>query len=88
MQSEIIALAVASLKLALLLSLPALLVGMIVGLMISIFQATTQINEMTLSFVPKIIAIAIVLILTLPWMMNEMIDFTKYVFSLIPTFLR
>jgi len=88
MQSEIIALAVASLKLALLLSLPALLVGMIVGLMISIFQATTQINEMTLSFVPKIIAIAVVLILTLPWMMNEMIDFTKYVFSLIPTFLR
>ncbi len=88
MQSEIIALAVATLKLALMLSLPALLVSMIVGLLISIFQATTQINEMTLSFVPKIIAIAIVLILTLPWMMNEMIDFTKYVFSLIPTFLR
>jgi flagellar biosynthetic protein FliQ len=88
MQSEIIALAVATLKLALLLSLPALLVGMIVGLLISIFQATTQINEMTLSFVPKILAIAVVLILTLPWMMNEMIDFTKYVFSLIPTFLR
>ncbi|WP_457561307.1 flagellar biosynthesis protein FliQ [Caminibacter sp.] len=88
MQGEIIALAVDTLKLALLLSLPALLVGMIVGLLVSIFQATTQINEMTLSFVPKIIAIAIVLILTLPWMMNEMIDFTKYVFSLIPTFLR
>jgi len=88
MQSEIIALAVATLKLALLLSLPALLVGMIVGLLVSIFQATTQINEMTLSFVPKILAIAIVLIFTMPWMMNEMIDFTKYVFSLIPTFLR
>ena len=88
MQSEIIALAVQTLKLALLLSLPALLVGMIVGLMVSIFQATTQINEMTLSFVPKIIAIAIVLIFTLPWMLNEMIDFTKYVFHLIPTFLR
>jgi len=88
MQSEIIALAVATLKLALLLSLPALLVGMVVGLLISIFQATTQINEMTLSFVPKILAIAVVLILTLPWMMNEMIDFTKYVFKLIPTFLR
>ncbi len=88
MQSEIIALAVQTLKLAFLLSLPALLVGMIVGLLISIFQATTQINEMTLSFVPKIIAIAIVLIITMPWMINEMIDFTKYVFSLIPTFLR
>ena len=88
MQSEIIALAVQTLKIALLLSLPALLVGMIVGLLISIFQATTQINEMTLSFVPKILAIAIVMIITMPWMMNEIIGFTKYVFSLIPTFLR
>jgi len=87
-QSEIIALAVETLKLAFLLSLPALLVGMLVGLLISIFQATTQINEMTLSFVPKIIAIAVVLIFTMPWMMNEMMDFTKYVFKLIPTFLR
>jgi flagellar biosynthetic protein FliQ len=88
MESEIVALAVQTLKLALLLALPALLVGMIVGLMISIFQATTQINEMTLSFVPKVLAISIVLIFTMPWMMNELIDFTKYVFSLIPTFLR
>jgi flagellar biosynthetic protein FliQ len=88
MQSEIVALAVQTLKLALLLALPALLVGMIVGLLISIFQATTQINEMTLSFVPKVLAISVVLIFTMPWMMNELIDFTKYVFSLIPTFLR
>ncbi len=88
MQSEIIALAVQTLKLALLLALPALLVGLIVGLLISIFQATTQINEMTLSFVPKVLAIAVVLIFTMPWMMNEIIDFTKYIFSLIPTFLR
>jgi flagellar biosynthetic protein FliQ len=87
-QSEVVALAVQTLTLALLLSLPALLVGMVVGLIISIFQATTQINEMTLSFVPKIIAIAVILILTMPWMMNEMIDFTTYVFKLIPTFLR
>lgn len=88
MQSEIIALAVQTLKLALLLALPALIVGMIVGLLISIFQATTQINEMTLSFVPKILAIAVVMIFTMPWMLNEIIDFTTYVFKLIPTFLR
>jgi len=87
-QSEIIALAVATLKLAFLLSIPALLVGMIIGLLVSIFQATTQINEMTLSFVPKIIGIAVILIITMPWMLNEMIDFTTYVFKLIPTFLR
>ena len=88
MESQIIALAVQTLKLALLLALPSLLVGMIIGLLISIFQATTQINEMTLSFVPKILAIAVVLIFTMPWMMNEIIDFTTYVFKLIPTFLR
>ena len=88
MQTEIINLAVQTLKLALLLALPTLLVGMIIGLLISIFQATTQINEMTLSFVPKVLAIAVVLIFIMPWMMNEIIDFTKHVFSLIPTFLR
>ena len=88
MQGEIINIAIQTLKLAFLLSLPTLLVGMIVGLLISIFQATTQINEMTLSFVPKIIAIAIVLIFTMPWMLNEMIDFTINIFKLIPTFLR
>lgn len=88
MQGEIINLAVQTLKLAFLLSFPTLIVGMIVGLLISIFQATTQINEMTLSFVPKIIAIAIVLIFTMPWMLNEMIDFTTHIFKLIPTFLR
>ncbi len=88
MQSEIIALAVQTLKMALILALPSLLVGMIVGLLISIFQATTQINEMTLSFVPKVLAIVVVLIFIMPWMMNEIIDFTTYVFKLIPTFLR
>jgi len=87
-QSEIIALAVQTLKLALLLALPALLVGMVIGLLISIFQATTQINEMTLSFVPKVLAIAAVLIFTMPWMLNEIIDFTTHIFKLIPTFLR
>ena len=88
MQGEIINLATQTLKLAFLLSLPTLVVGMIVGLLISIFQATTQINEMTLSFVPKIIAIAVVLIFTMPWMLNEIVDFTAHIFKLIPTFLR
>ena len=88
MQGEIINLAVQTLKLAFLLSFPTLIVGMVVGLLISIFQAATQINEMTLSFIPKIIAIAIVLIFTMPWMLNEIIDFTIHIFKLIPTFLR
>lgn len=88
MQSELIGLGIETFKIALILSLPALLVGMFLGLAVSIFQATTQINEMTLSFIPKIIGIVIVIILTMPWMMNEMQDFTIRMFNLIPTFIQ
>jgi flagellar biosynthetic protein FliQ len=88
MQSELIGLGIETFKIALILSLPALLVGMFLGLAVSIFQATTQINEMTLSFIPKIIGIVIVIILTMPWMMNEMQDFTIRIFNMIPTFIQ
>jgi flagellar biosynthesis protein FliQ len=64
---------------------PALLVSVVIGLLISIFQAATSISEMTLTFVPKIVAIGIVLILLLPFMMEKMLDFTKHIFDLIPT---
>jgi flagellar biosynthetic protein FliQ len=87
-QNELIGLGVETFKIALILSLPALLVGMFLGLAVSIFQATTQINEMTLSFIPKIIGIIIVVVLTMPWMMNEMQDFTIRMFNMIPTFLQ
>ncbi len=83
MESQFVALGVETLKLALLLSLPVLLAGLIAGLAVSIFQATTQINEMTLSFIPKIIVVALVMIITMPWMMNEMIDFTKHILNMI-----
>ena len=66
-------------------SAPALLVSVVVGLLISIFQAATSINEMTLTFVPKIIAIGIVCIILLPFMMEKMLDFTKHIFDIIPT---
>ena len=68
MEAKLIGLGVETFKIALYLSLPMLLAGLIVGLAISIFQATTQINEMTLSFVPKIIVVVIVMIFTMPWM--------------------
>lgn len=87
-QSELIGLGIETFKIALILSLPALLVGMFLGLAVSIFQATTQINEMTLSFIPKIIGIVVVIILTMPWMMNEMQDFTIRIFNMIPTFIQ
>ena len=88
MESQLVALGVETFKIALMLSLPGLLTGMLLGLAVSIFQATTQINEMTLSFIPKIIGIVIVVILTMPWMLNAIKDFSIKVFNLIPTFVQ
>jgi flagellar biosynthetic protein FliQ len=88
METQLIALGVETFKMALLLALPALLVGMLIGLGVSIFQATTQINEMTLSFIPKILGVAIILVLTMPWMLNSMSDFSTHIFNLIPSFIK
>jgi flagellar biosynthetic protein FliQ len=88
MQDQLLGLGVETFKLALYLALPALLVGMFSGLAVSIFQATTQINEMTLSFIPKIIAVIMVLILTMPWMLNMTIEFTENIFKMIPSFVQ
>lgn len=88
MESTLVALGVSTFKIALLLSLPMLLAGLIAGLLISIFQATTQINETTLSFVPKIILVVIIIIFLMPWMMNQMIDFTTMILNKIPHFTR
>jgi flagellar biosynthetic protein FliQ len=71
MEAKLISLGIETFKIALLLALPGLLVGMLIGLVVSIFQATTQINEMTLSFIPKIVGVAIVIILTMPWMLIQ-----------------
>jgi len=88
MEAKLIALGIETFKIALLLSLPGLLTGMFLGLAVSIFQATTQINEMTLSFIPKILGVVIVIILTMPWMLNSMTDFSVNVFNMIPTFVE
>lgn len=86
MEAQLMGLAIETYKITLILSLPMLLVGLVVGLMISIFQATTQINEMTLTFVPKILAVIMVIIFTMPWMLNMLMDFTTRILSMIPTF--
>lgn len=64
---------------------PMLLFALVVGLLISIFQAVTQIQEMTLTFVPKILAVALALLIFLPWMINMATDFMRHMFDLIPT---
>ncbi|RKZ19715.1 flagellar biosynthetic protein FliQ [bacterium] len=60
---------------------PMLVAGMIVGLTISIFQAATQINEMTMTFVPKILTVFAVLVLTLPWAISQLTGFTTAMFT-------
>lgn len=60
---------------------PMLLAGMLVGLVISIVQAATQINEMTMTFVPKIVAVMVVLVVSLPWIIRQMTSFTLSIFN-------
>jgi flagellar biosynthetic protein FliQ len=65
----------------LLLTTPVLGIGLLVGLLVSVFQATTQIQEQTLAFIPKIIAIFLSILLFGPWMLNHMLSFTEGLFS-------
>lgn len=74
-----------ALELTMLLSAPLLGAALITGLVVSIFQAATQINEMTLSFIPKLLAIFAALVATGPWMLTVMTDFMRRLFTAIPT---
>jgi len=71
----------------LLLALPMLGLGMVVGLSISIFQSVTQIQEMTLTFVPKILAVMLGLMLFGPWMLEMLLNFTEQVFTNFPNYI-
>lgn len=73
-----------AIELTLLLSAPLLLSALAIGLVVSIFQAATQINEQTLSFIPKLVGIFIVLIFAGPWMVTMMVDFIRRLFGNIP----
>ena len=77
-----------AIELTLTISMPLLLVGLIVGLVVSIFQAATQIQEMTLTFIPKVVCMFLALLLALPWLMERMITFTRDVFINIPVYIR
>ncbi len=69
---------------AILVSAPILIASAVIGLIISIFQSATSINEMTLSFVPKLIVMAIVIVIALPWMIDVLVSFAKGLFNQIP----
>ena len=73
---------------AILISAPLLAVALVAGIVIGLFQALTSIQEMTLTFVPKILSMFIALLLAFPWMMDKMLNFTRELFMNIPTYLR
>jgi flagellar biosynthesis protein FliQ len=68
----------------LLLASPLLLTALIVGLVVSLFQAATQINESTLSFIPKLLAVAIMLVIAWQWMLETLLDYMRHVFTITP----
>ena len=72
----------------LLVSGPILLLGLIAGLVVSVFQATTQINEQTLSFIPKIVIVLVVVVLFGPWMHHTLMEFSRGVFAQIPDMVK
>ena len=75
-----------AIEMTLILSAPLLLAALVIGLVISIFQAATQINEQTLSFIPKLVGTFLVLILAGPWMLQLMVDYIRQLFESIPQF--
>ena len=77
-----------AIKTAILLSGPMLCIGLVVGILVSMFQAATQINEMTLVFVPKMLAVGVALLVFFPWMLRLISDFTRNLFLNMPMYLR
>ena len=67
---------------------PLLLVGLTVGLVVSLFQAVTQIQEQTLTFIPKIVGVGLVIVVLGPWMLNKLVDYTQNLFLSIPGLVR
>jgi len=79
---------VEALKTAILLAAPCLLFGLVAGVLVAIFQAATQINEMTLVFIPKMLAVGLGLLIFFSWMLRVIIDFTQNVFINIPLYIH
>jgi flagellar biosynthetic protein FliQ len=77
-----------AMRIALVLTLPVLLASLVVGVVVSLLQAVTQINEMTLSFLPKVAAVGGVLLALMPWMVRMMVDYTRDLFAQLPGLTR
>ena len=77
-----------ALEITLMLAPPMLLVALVTGLIVGAFQAATQINEMTLSFIPKLIAISVALMVAGPWMLKILVGYTRELFESIPSLIN
>jgi flagellar biosynthetic protein FliQ len=83
-QDVVINVSMQAMQLAFMVAMPLLLVALVVGLVVSVFQAVTQIQEQTLSFIPKIVAMGVVLLVAGPWMVNQVVAYTQQLYSSIP----
>jgi flagellar biosynthetic protein FliQ len=82
--TAVIAMVREALELTLLVSAPLLLTALVAGLVVSVFQAATQINEMTLSFIPKLIGVFVAVVISGPWILQLLVDYTQRLFTGIP----
>ena len=82
--TAVIAMIREALELTLMVSAPLLLTALAVGLVVSVFQAATQINEMTLSFIPKLLGVFVAIVVCGPWILQLLIDYTQRMFTNIP----
>ena len=83
-QDVVISLALEAMVLAMKIGLPLLLVGLVIGLVVSVFQAVTQIQEQTLTFIPKILATVVVMVVGGPWMLDQLLSYTRDLWMSIP----
>jgi flagellar biosynthesis protein FliQ len=83
-QDTIVNLATQAMTLAMEVAGPLLLVGLVVGLVMSIFQAVTQIQEQSLSFIPKIVGVAVIIVILGPWMLNQLVNYAQNLYLSIP----
>jgi flagellar biosynthesis protein FliQ len=83
-QDTVVSICVSAMEVAMKIALPLLLVGLVLGLIVSIFQAVTQIQEQTLTFIPKIVGLAVVLVVFGPWMLGQILTWTEDLYSQIP----
>jgi flagellar biosynthesis protein FliQ len=83
-QDTVVSLATSAMTLAIEIAGPLLLVGLVIGLVVSVFQAVTQIQEQSLSFIPKIVGLAVLIVILGPWMLGQLVNYAQNLYTSIP----